>query len=157
VCVCVYIYILPVCLYRSRKDKHLYIVPDHPESQLDRSFAELELFTENTTDVVWKFVRNLHHRPYETTLETFAKLTDIWCKYIKVMLYGSNNYTYCPNFKPSLLLQMQLKICFLRILHTSHYYHSRSLYFIWKERSWYLNVTEIGAIFGQKFHHCIQD
>ncbi|PNF38393.1 TBC1 domain family member 15 [Cryptotermes secundus] len=63
---------------RSKKDKHLYIVPDEPESQLDRSFAELELFTENTTDVVWKFVRNLHHRPYETTLETFAKLTDIW-------------------------------------------------------------------------------
>ncbi|XP_069675162.1 TBC1 domain family member 15 isoform X2 [Periplaneta americana] len=64
---------------KSRKDKHMYIVLDQPESQvLDRSFAELDLFTENTSDVVWKFVRNLHHRPYETTLEAFSKLTDIW-------------------------------------------------------------------------------
>ncbi|PSN55056.1 hypothetical protein C0J52_04140 [Blattella germanica] len=64
---------------RSRKDKHLYVVLDQPESQvLDRSFAELDLFTENTSDVVWKFVRNLHSRPYETTLEAFSKLTDIW-------------------------------------------------------------------------------
>ncbi|GFG36266.1 hypothetical protein Cfor_08876, partial [Coptotermes formosanus] len=62
---------------RSRRDKQLYLVADQPESQaLDRSFAELDLFPENTSDVVWRFVRNLHHRPYETTLETFSKLTD---------------------------------------------------------------------------------
>ncbi|XP_063241502.1 TBC1 domain family member 15 [Bacillus rossius redtenbacheri] len=68
-----------VKIAKSKKDKHLYIVLDQPESRvLDRSFAELDLFTENTSDVVWKFVRNLHHRPYETTLEAFSKLTDIW-------------------------------------------------------------------------------
>lgn len=62
---------------RSRRDKQLYIVHGLQESQaLDRSFAELELFTENKSDAVWRFVRNLHHRPYETTLETFSKLTD---------------------------------------------------------------------------------
>jgi hypothetical protein len=128
-CVCIYIYIYKnshICLYRSQKDKHLYIVPDHSESQLDRSFAELELFTENTTDVVWKFVRNLHHRPYETTLETFAKLTDIWCKYFEVMLYGSHNYICCRNFKTSLLLQMHLRVP--KIIHTLYSYHSGSVY-----------------------------
>ncbi|KAJ9587779.1 hypothetical protein L9F63_018805 [Diploptera punctata] len=63
----------------SRKDRNLFVVIDLPESQvLDRSFAELDLFRENTSDVVWKFVRNLHSRPYETTLEAFSKLTDIW-------------------------------------------------------------------------------
>nr|CAD7571204.1 unnamed protein product [Timema californicum] len=66
---------------RSRKDKHLYLVLDEPEREsrvLVRSFTELDLFSENKTDVVWKFVRNLHHRPYETTMEAFSKLTDIW-------------------------------------------------------------------------------
>lgn len=73
--------------HRSRKDKQLFIVLDQPESQvLDRSFAELELFPENTSDFVWRFVKNLHHRPYETTLETFSKLTDYLCKYLR--LYG---------------------------------------------------------------------
>lgn len=54
------------------------------ESQsLNKSFAELNLFPENPTDVVWKFVSNLKHRPYETTMETFSKLTDVLCMFIK--------------------------------------------------------------------------
>lgn len=73
--------------HRSRKDKQLFIVPDQLESQvLNRSFAELELFQENTSDVVWRFMRNLQHRPYETTLETFSKL----CKYLRL---------YCQKLK----------------------------------------------------------
>jgi hypothetical protein len=69
----------------------LYIVHGLQESQaLDRSFAELELFTENKSDAVWRFVRNLHHRPYETTLETFSKLTDYLCKYLRF---------YCPKLQ----------------------------------------------------------
>ncbi|XP_021914957.1 TBC1 domain family member 15 [Zootermopsis nevadensis] len=63
---------------RSRKDKHLFIVPDQPESQaLNRSFAELDLYTENTSDFVWRFVKNLPHRPYESALEAFCKVTDL--------------------------------------------------------------------------------
>ncbi|XP_049939732.1 TBC1 domain family member 15 isoform X1 [Schistocerca serialis cubense] len=63
---------------RSKKDKNLYLILDQPESQvLDRSFAELDLFTENTTYAVWKFVKNLHNHPYETTMEAFSKLTDV--------------------------------------------------------------------------------
>lgn len=44
---------------------------------LNRSFAELDIFTENTTDVVWNLVSNFKQRPYETTMEAFSKLTDI--------------------------------------------------------------------------------
>ncbi|XP_012222264.1 TBC1 domain family member 15 isoform X2 [Linepithema humile] len=63
---------------KSRSDKNLYLVLDEVESVLKKSFAELDLFQENTSDYVWKFVKNLHNRPYETTLEAFSKLADIW-------------------------------------------------------------------------------
>lgn len=67
---------------KSRSDKNLYLVLDEVESVLKKSFAELDLFQENTSDYVWKFVKNLHNRPYETTMEAFSKLADIWCKRI---------------------------------------------------------------------------
>ncbi|XP_029159284.1 TBC1 domain family member 15 isoform X1 [Nylanderia fulva] len=63
---------------KSRSDKNLYLVLDEVETVLKRSFAELDLFQENTSDYVWKFVKNLHNRPYETTMEAFSKLADIW-------------------------------------------------------------------------------
>lgn len=66
---------------KSRSDKNLYLVMDEVESVLKKSFAELDLFQENTSDYVWKFVKNLHNRPYETTMEAFSKLADIWCKW----------------------------------------------------------------------------
>ncbi|XP_044733029.1 TBC1 domain family member 15 [Chrysoperla carnea] len=62
----------------SRKDRNLYLIVDHPDTQvLGRSFAELDLFPGNTSDFVWKFVKNFPNRPYETTMEAFSKLTDI--------------------------------------------------------------------------------
>ncbi|KAG5308860.1 TBC15 protein, partial [Acromyrmex insinuator] len=63
---------------KSRSDKNLYLVMDEVETVLKKSFAELDLFQENTSDYVWKFVKNLHNRPYETTMEAFSKLADIW-------------------------------------------------------------------------------
>ncbi|XP_075224634.1 TBC1 domain family member 15/17 [Lycorma delicatula] len=73
-------YILRACLKtrRSKRRKNLYLVTgDRNESQpLTHSFAELNLFSDNSTDAVWRFVSNLKHRPYETTLQTFSKLTD---------------------------------------------------------------------------------
>ncbi|XP_043503413.1 TBC1 domain family member 15 isoform X1 [Polistes fuscatus] len=62
----------------STKDKNLYYVLEEVETALNKSFAELNLFQENTSDYVWNFVKNLHNRPYETTLEAFSKLADIW-------------------------------------------------------------------------------
>jgi len=64
---------------KSRSDKNLYLVLDE-ETVLKKSFAELDIFQENTSDYVWKFVKNLHNRPYETTMEAFSKLADIWRK-----------------------------------------------------------------------------
>ncbi|XP_063990184.1 TBC1 domain family member 15 isoform X1 [Diachasmimorpha longicaudata] len=63
---------------KSKTDKNLYLVLDEYTTVLNKSFAELDLFPENTSDYVWKFVKNLHNRPYETTLEAFSKLADIW-------------------------------------------------------------------------------
>ncbi|XP_067010162.2 TBC1 domain family member 15 isoform X2 [Anabrus simplex] len=63
----------------SRKDKNLYMILNQRESQvLDRSFAELDIFTENKSDYVWKFVKDFHSHPYETTMGAFSKLTDAW-------------------------------------------------------------------------------
>lgn len=72
---------------KSRMDRNLYLVMDQVESVLNKSFAELDLFQENTSDYVWKFVKNLHNRPYETTMEAFSKLADIWCKWIDNLIY----------------------------------------------------------------------
>lgn len=78
-------------LFRSARDRNLFVVIEERNEleSLNQSFAELNLFpnTENPTDVVWKFVSNLKHRPYETTMETFSKLTDVFCK------YNNNNYS----------------------------------------------------------------
>lgn len=63
---------------KSRMNKNLYLVLDEVECVLNKSFAELDLFQENTSDYVWKFMKNFHNRPYETTLEAFSKLADIW-------------------------------------------------------------------------------
>ncbi|XP_076174355.1 TBC1 domain family member 15/17 [Ptiloglossa arizonensis] len=63
---------------KSRTNKNLYIVEDEVQSVLSKSFAELDIFQENTSFYVWKFMKNLQNRPYETTLEAFSKLSDIW-------------------------------------------------------------------------------
>lgn len=64
---------------KTRHDRNTYVVvePNDESQVLNRSFTELDIFTENTTDVVWNLVSNLRQRPYETTMEAFSKLTDI--------------------------------------------------------------------------------
>lgn len=64
---------------KTRYDRNTYVVvePNDESQVLNRSFAELDIFTENTTDVVWSLVSNFKQRPYETTMEAFSKLTDI--------------------------------------------------------------------------------
>lgn len=63
---------------KSKQDRYLYLVFDEVSSVLNKSFAELDLFQEHTSDYVWKFVKNLHNHPYETTMEAFSKLADVW-------------------------------------------------------------------------------
>lgn len=64
----------------SRRDKHLFIMLEDletPESQrLDKSFAELQLFTEQPS-MSWNFIRNIQNRPYESAMSAFAKFSDI--------------------------------------------------------------------------------
>lgn len=68
-----------------KKDRHSYQVIHSADTKvIDQSFAELELFTEHKSDYVWKFVKDFHRRPYETTMTAFSKLTDAW-------LYGRSS------------------------------------------------------------------
>lgn len=57
------------------------VIGEREESKsLNKSFAELNIFPEHQDPrqtYVWNFVRNLQTRPYETTLQTFSKLTDV--------------------------------------------------------------------------------
>ncbi|CAH0702228.1 unnamed protein product [Spodoptera exigua] len=64
---------------KTRHDRNTYVIvePNIETQVLNKSFAELDIFTENTTDVVWNLVSNFKQRPYETTMEAFSKLTDI--------------------------------------------------------------------------------
>lgn len=62
----------------SKRDKSLFVIMnDDLESQkLTTSFVELQLFQDEPA-FVWKFLRNLQTRPYETTMETFSKISDL--------------------------------------------------------------------------------
>ncbi|XP_058796976.1 TBC1 domain family member 15 isoform X2 [Phymastichus coffea] len=64
---------------KSKQDKYLYLILNEVSSNLNKSFAELDIFPENTSEYnVWNFVQKLHDHPYETTMEAFSKLTDVW-------------------------------------------------------------------------------
>lgn len=64
------------------KSKSTYLVlGEREESKTIKSFNDLKIFPDHTENHnVWNFMRNLQTRPYETTLETFSKLTDTLCK-----------------------------------------------------------------------------
>jgi len=54
-----------------------------PESEIVyQPFPELEHFTENTSYVVGRFLRNLHDCPYETSSANFFRPTACQCEYM---------------------------------------------------------------------------
>lgn len=63
----------------TKRDRHEFMVmEERPETkQLDRSFAELNLFQEEPHNHIWRFIKNFQESPYETGMEAFAKVTDI--------------------------------------------------------------------------------
>lgn len=69
----------------SRSKNTFIVIGEREESKsLNKSFAELNILSENQEQrqtYVWSFVRNLQSRPYETTLQTFSKLTDVICEF----------------------------------------------------------------------------
>lgn len=64
---------------KTRRNRNTYmVVESNQDAQvLNKSFAELDIFTENTSDVVWNMVSNFTERPYTTAMEAFSKFTDI--------------------------------------------------------------------------------
>ncbi|KAK9885647.1 hypothetical protein WA026_012411 [Henosepilachna vigintioctopunctata] len=61
----------------SRRDKHLFIIlnmNDPERERIDKSFAELNVC--NDSNYVWN-IWNFQERPVVTTLEAFAKITDL--------------------------------------------------------------------------------
>lgn len=67
--------------------KDTFIVLEEINNELQiNSFVGLEL--ENTSDYVWKIIHNFQSRPYETTLQAFSKLTDLFCmKTLFILLF----------------------------------------------------------------------
>lgn len=79
----------------SRRDKNLYIVVGeigNNDKQIETSFKTLSLFPDDH-NYMWSFVKNFQHRPYETTMEAFAKVTNIgnyfWNYYFLEYLIGN--------------------------------------------------------------------
>lgn len=62
----------------ARRDKNLYVVIDEDAKveELNRTFAQLNLFQDEPT-FVWKFLSNFHSHPLETTMEAFSKIPDM--------------------------------------------------------------------------------
>lgn len=88
----------------SRRDKHLFIVMGEigdDDKQIEKSFKTLHLFPDDQ-HYMWNFVKNLHHRPYETTMEAFAKVTNIgnyfWNYYFLEYLIGKHRALKCPRY-----------------------------------------------------------
>lgn len=63
-----------VTLKRSHHDSNLYFV--HDKNSIVQSFSDLTL-VDKGGDTVWNLVGDLKRRPYETTLSTFSKLTEL--------------------------------------------------------------------------------
>lgn len=62
----------------SRRDKSLFIIiNDNQELQkLNTSFVELNIFQDEPTHI-WKFIKNFQTSPYNTTMETLSKISDL--------------------------------------------------------------------------------
>ena len=53
-----------------------------PESQvLDRYFASRNS-SQKVHHVLWRFVRKVHHHPYENMVENFSRIVICLCKYL---------------------------------------------------------------------------
>lgn len=63
-----------VLCFRSKRNRNKYYVQGIVNKELTRSFAELDLFREQGSFVT-RFMKDLHDRPFETTLTAFSKLT----------------------------------------------------------------------------------
>ncbi|CAB3359593.1 Hypothetical predicted protein [Cloeon dipterum] len=61
-------------LEKSRRSRQKYYVKGSVNRELSKSFAELDLFGEQG-NLVARFMKDLHDRPFETTLTAFSKLT----------------------------------------------------------------------------------
>ncbi|KAF4526795.1 hypothetical protein B566_EDAN015591 [Ephemera danica] len=61
-------------LEKSKRNRQKYYVQGMVNTELTRSFAELDLFREQGS-FVSRFMKDLHDRPFETTLTAFSKIT----------------------------------------------------------------------------------
>lgn len=73
-------------LSRIQTSPDNYVITSPKEIKvLEKSFAELDLFTDDQTrtTILWNFVKKLQSNPYETTMNTFSKVTNTFREYNK--------------------------------------------------------------------------
>ncbi|XP_054719603.1 TBC1 domain family member 15-like [Uloborus diversus] len=75
---------------RSKKENNLYLVIDPKVDALEKSFSELDLFSDSKSHIITKLI----HDPYNTAMGGFSKVTNYLVDY---MLYGNGaeNSTKC--------------------------------------------------------------
>ena len=72
----------------AKRDKNLYVVAGllgDEDRQLEKSFKTLSIHQDDSRPYMWNLISNFQQKPYETTMEAFAKLSDIG-KIFKVFL-----------------------------------------------------------------------
>lgn len=71
--------------FSAGKSKSTFtVVGERKESKALKTFDDVNLYPgsrDQKETYVWNFVKSLQTRPYETTLQTFSKLSEIICKY----------------------------------------------------------------------------
>ncbi|XP_076304526.1 TBC1 domain family member 15-like isoform X1 [Tachypleus tridentatus] len=86
---------------RSAKDINLYIVHEPQKEALEKSFSELQLFREQSSDLVKRFFDD----PYTATMGGFSKVTNFLLDYV---LTNENSPTKCSNEEVVQMLQESL-------------------------------------------------
>lgn len=75
---------------RSKKEPNLYLVIDPKADERDKSFSELNLFTENKP-----YIMNVFHDPYNTALGGFSKVTNFLLEHV-IYGNGTESHNSCP-------------------------------------------------------------
>ncbi|CAL1265688.1 unnamed protein product [Larinioides sclopetarius] len=92
---------------RSKKESNLYLTIDPKVEALEKSFSELDLFTENKSHIITKIL----HDPYNTAMGGFSKVTNYLLDYM--LLNGSETDSKYPQFDISEMIpgnHLQLNI-----------------------------------------------
>lgn len=89
---------------RSKKEKNLYLVIDPKVEALEKSFSELDLFSESKP-----YILNMFHNPYNTAMGSFSKVTNYLLENI-IYGNGTDSQAYTDNHLSEMLSENILNV-----------------------------------------------